>query len=64
MSQSVSIESNCYTSTLNVTFISPNLIGMMIKCIKNDETASILIAWYHSSTFASIKDERHWQGES
>ena len=37
------IESNCYTSTVNVMFISPSLIGRTIKCIKDDGITSTLI---------------------
>ena len=57
VAQSVRIESNCYTSTLNVTFISPNLIGRMINCIKDDGTTSILIDTISIPAEASIKGE-------
>ena len=57
VAQSVGVESNCYTSTLNVTFISPNLIGRMISCIKDDGIASILIDTISIPAEASIKGE-------
>ena len=43
VARSVSTESNCYTSTLNVTFISPDVIGRMITCLKEDGVTSTLI---------------------
>ena len=57
VAQSVNVESNCYTSTLNVTFISPTLIGRMIKCIKDDGTTSTLIGTI------SVPSEAGFQGE-
>ena len=57
VAQSVSVESNCYTSTLNVTFISPNLIGRMIKCIRDDGVMSALIGTISVPSEASIKGE-------
>ena len=32
VAKSVSVESNCYTSILNVTFITPDVIGRIINC--------------------------------
>jgi hypothetical protein len=55
VARSVSIESNCYTSTLNVTFISPDIIGRTIKCLKDDGVTSTLIGIISVPSEASIK---------
>ena len=57
VAQSISIENNCYTSTLNITFVSPNLIGRMIKCIRDDGTTSALIGTISVPSEASVKGE-------
>ena len=57
VARSVNVESNCYTSTLNVTFISPTLIGRMIKCIKDDGTTSILIGTISVPSEAGVQGE-------
>ena len=57
VAQSVSVESNCYTSTLNITFICPNLIGRMIKCIRDDGVTSTLIGTISVPSEGSVKGE-------
>ena len=55
MARSVFTESNCYTSILNVTFITPDVIGRMIKCLKDDGVTSTLIGTFSVPSEASIK---------
>ena len=57
VAQGVRVESNCYTSTLNVTFISPHVIGRTIKCIKDDGITDTLIGTLSIPLEASIKSE-------
>ena len=57
VANSVSVESNCYTSTLNVTFITPDVIGRTIKCLKDDGVTSTLIGTFSVSSDSNIKGE-------
>ena len=57
VAKSISVESNCYTSTLNVTFINPHVIGRMITCLKDDGVTSTLIGTISVPSEASIKGE-------
>jgi hypothetical protein len=57
VAKSVSVESNCYTSTLNVTFISPDVIGRTIKCIEDDGIANTLIGTFSIPSEAGNKGE-------
>ena len=61
VARSVSTESNCYTSTLNVTFISPDVIGRMITCLKDDGVTSTLIGTISVPSEASIKGDHEVQ---
>jgi hypothetical protein len=55
VAKSVTVESNCYTSTLNITFIGPDMTGRTIKCLKDDGVISTLIGTISVPSEASIK---------
>jgi hypothetical protein len=57
VARSVSIDGDCYTSTLNVTFISPDMTGRTIKCIKDDGVTNTLIGTVSVPSEASVKGE-------
>ena len=56
VAKSVSVESNCYTSILNVTlnFITPDVIGRTINCLSDDGVASTLVGTFSVPSEASI----------
>ena len=57
VAQSVSGENNCYTSSLNVTYISSMLIGRMIECSQDNGITSTIIGTLLIPAEARIKGE-------